>query len=74
MSKILVIKADEELFDQWKLIGHKIMAQKAIVQNDMEIPVKELQEWLKNCDGLIKELGTLIDDTCKHVTKETKDA
>lgn len=42
---MIKVKANEELFNQWRQIGHKITNLASIVQNDMEIEEKELAEW-----------------------------
>ena len=69
-----IVKADEPLFDRWREIGFKITRQNAIVQNDMEVPLPEMMEWLKRTDDLVKDLAQLVNDTYEHVTKEAKDA
>ena len=58
--KTVSIKANKSLFDKWLLLSERICNLNNIVQNDMDVSIGELLNWvleLKKCEDGLKELG-----------------
>ena len=58
--KTVSIKSNEVLFNKWLLLSERIRDLNKIVQNDMDLPVGELLDWvleLKKCKDSLKTLG-----------------
>jgi hypothetical protein len=69
---MLKIKADEELFNEWKEKAERLVGCAGIVQNDMELDMTEWTKWLRKYTNLIKEIETLKVKTVSHIYKMNK--
>lgn len=72
MKKITYdVKVNEELFNQWKDLDNPFNVMKSIVQNDMEITVQQLEEWMSNYvgnrDRFARQLDKLFSETVAYI-------
>ena len=65
--QMLKIKANQKLFDKWKLVGRQVELLSAIVQNDMELPAEEIIDWQERVDKAIRDLEILKSMTLKEI-------
>jgi hypothetical protein len=61
------IKADEKLFNKWKMLGMKIGMLSSIVQNDMIIPEEQYHEFIEEYNELRKEMQDIMALTLKRI-------
>jgi len=57
----------ERLFKTWRQIGNKIAMAGAIVQNDIEIPKEQIDEWTSYLSKTLSEMTVLADKTLEFV-------
>ena len=67
MNKVSV-KANKELFDRWRQAGASVTALASVVQNDMEIEVKDLMGWGQQVEGAVKRIRLLRGDTMDYLS------
>lgn len=65
----LKIKANEELFNKWGRACDILNTNKAIVQNDMDISKKNVNNWWKLVDENVKDLLTVRKEIIDYIKK-----
>lgn len=63
------VKANEHIFNRWRRLAYKIDQSNALVQNDIETDVFEVQEWKAGVEKLQVELKELLEDTTRYILK-----
>lgn len=61
------VKADEKLFRRFQFLGAKLSQMGSIVQNDIDIPYSQLEEFDSGMRAIIAEINLLINDTEHHI-------
>lgn len=61
------IRGNEELFNKWRSLGNRIIDLCGIVQNDMDIPIEQIGEWVMLARSLGVEYDRLVKDTMHHL-------
>lgn len=67
------IKADEELFNRFKYLGHKLSNLSCIVQNDMDVMSYEIGDFIHNTNEIVLEINTLKQLVLNHVEECNKE-
>lgn len=61
----MTIKANEQLFKEWQLLGQWVSLLASIVEKDMEVEPSDLKKWLdeiaKVCEELVDLRSRVID-------------
>lgn len=61
------IKANNDLFERWRLLGSRIIALSSIVQNDMDVTEAQVEGWIENVRLLGKEYRQLAGDILDYI-------
>jgi hypothetical protein len=64
------VLSTENLFNKWKDLGLKISHLSYIVQNDMVIDKRELNEWLQIVGKLQKDFTSLVRETTAEIIRK----
>lgn len=65
----------KKLFETWRTLGNKIAMAGAIIQNQVKISEKDIDEWTKYLSKTLSEMNVLADKTLQFITEnmlETK--
>ena len=65
----------KKLFETWRALGNKIAMAGAIVQNQIKISEKDIDEWTSYLSKTLSEMTVLADKTLQFITEnmlETK--
>lgn len=63
------LKANEQLFNQWRFLNSRIASLASIVQNDFPIENDRLKIWEDNASTAEKNLSALIKETLEYVNE-----
>ena len=65
----MLVKSDKDLFEDWIMLSEKIKLTGAgIVQNDMDLELKDILEWREDIQKLINDILILRTKTFVYMT------
>lgn len=67
---MIIIKANQELFNLWNRVGYKVLDLKSIMQNDMELNTDDILEFIQHYRMTETQLKVVFNNTMKHILQQ----